>query len=180
MAARLVRGARPGVPPLTVRPKALPLFLDQTRERWVIVGGGAVAERKLGTLVRSGAHIRVVSPTLTAGIGRLVRSGAVSWTKSRYRRGLLKGARFVVAATSEAAVNRSIARDARRVRAFVAVVDDPALCTVFMPAILRRGSVTIAVSTHGRSAALAAHVRDEIARRLPRGRLRTGRPRLRV
>jgi siroheme synthase-like protein len=125
-----------------------------------------VAERKLGTLLRAGADVVVVAPRVTEGIRRQQRRGCARWKRAVYAPAYLKGARFVLAATSDPATNRAVARAARRVGAFVAVADDPALCTLFMPAILRRGDLLVAVSTGGRSPGVARMLRDDLARRV--------------
>jgi precorrin-2 dehydrogenase / sirohydrochlorin ferrochelatase len=125
-----------------------------------------VAERKLATLLRAGAEVMVVAPRVTDRIRRLSRLGRVRWRKASYRPFHLKGARFVLAASSDSATNRRVARDARRRGSFVGVADDPSLCTLFMPAVLRRGDLLIAVSTGGRSPGLAAEIRNALARRI--------------
>jgi len=128
-----------------------------------------VAERKITTLQRTGADVVVVAPRVTASIRRRAALGRIRWTRAAYRPFHLAGARFVVAATGESAVNRRIARAAGRIGAFVAVVDDPALCTLVMPAVLRRGDLLVAVSTGGRSPGLARMLRDDLARGLGPG-----------
>jgi siroheme synthase-like protein len=132
--------------------------------RWRIVGGGRVAERKIATLLRAGAHVEVVAPRVTGRIGRMARRGRVRWRRAAYRPDLLKTAPFVVAATSDPGTNRRVALAARRRGAFVSVADDPDLCTLFMPAVLRRGDLLIAVSTGGTCPGLARQLRDSLAR----------------
>jgi precorrin-2 dehydrogenase/sirohydrochlorin ferrochelatase len=143
----------------------LPVVLDLTGVRWCIIGGGKVAERKLAMLLRAGAEVEVVAPRVTDRIRHLSRRGRVRWRRATYRPAHLKGSRFVLAASSDSAINRSVARDARRRGSFVGVADDPSLCTMFMPAVLRRGDLLIAVSTRGRSPGLAGEIRDALARR---------------
>jgi precorrin-2 dehydrogenase/sirohydrochlorin ferrochelatase len=135
----------------------------------VVVGGGRVAERKVGPLLEAGAEVLVVAPRATASIRRRAAAGLIRWRRGAYRPADLRGARFVLAATADPSVNRDVARAAGRARAFVAAVDDPALCTLFMPAILRRGDLIVAVSTGGRSPGLARLLRDDLARGLAPG-----------
>jgi len=145
------------------------VVLDQTGVLWVVVGGGRVAERKVRVLLRAGADIVVVAPLVTGSIRRQALLGRLRWTRAAYRRSHLRGARFILAATSDRATNRAVARAAHRIGAFVGVADDPSLCTLFMPAVLRRGDLLVAVSTAGRSPGLARMLRDHLARRVVPG-----------
>jgi precorrin-2 dehydrogenase/sirohydrochlorin ferrochelatase len=144
----------------------VPLVLDLAGTRCVIVGGGKVAERKLAALLRSGADLLVVAPEVTARIRNLVRRRRVRWRRALYRARHLAGARLALAATSDRGTNRRVARDAGRLGLFVNVADDPGLCTLVMPAVLRRGDLLVAVSTTGQSPALARSLRDDLAVRL--------------
>jgi len=128
-----------------------------------------VAERKVATLLGAGAEVLVVAPRVTPTLRRRAATGRIRWRRAAYRASHLRGARFVVAATSTPAVNREVALAAGRAGAFVAVVDDASLCTLFMPAVLRRGDLLVAVSTGGRSPGLARLVRDELERGLASG-----------
>ena len=145
---------------------AVPMILDLTGRRCVLVGGGRVAERKIRALLPSGAELRVVAPEATARIRSLARHRRLTWKRASYGPSSLRGAGLVFAATSDEATNRRVARDARRLGLFVNVADDPALCTLVMPAILRRGDLLVAVSTSGLSPALARSLRDELSARI--------------
>jgi len=134
-----------------------------------VVGGGRVAERKVATLLGADADVVVVAPKVTPSLRRRASSGRIRWRRAAYRASHLRGARFVVAATSNPSVNREVALAAGRAGAFVAVADDARLCTLFMPAVLRRGDLLVAVSTGGRSPGLARLLRDELARGLAPG-----------
>ena len=125
-----------------------------------------MAERKLRVLLRAGAEVVVVAPRVTESIRRQAILGRVRWKRAAYRPSHLRGARFILAATSDPATNRAVAQAARRMGAFVGVADDPSLCTLFMPAVLRRGDLIVAVSTAGKSPGLARALRDELARRV--------------
>ncbi len=125
-----------------------------------------MAERKLRILLRTAADVVVVAPRVTESIRRQALLGRVRWKRAAYRPSHLRGARFILAATSDPATNRAVARAARRIGAFVGVADDPSLCTLFMPAVLRRGDLLVAVSTAGRSPGLARMLRDDLARRV--------------
>jgi precorrin-2 dehydrogenase len=162
---RRARG-RSGAPVLTSRPaiQPLPVVLNQTGVLWVVVGGGRVAERKMRILLRTGADVVVVAPRVTEFLRRHALLGRLRWKRAAYRSSHLRGARFILAATSDPATNRAVARAGRRIGAFVGVADDPSLCTLFMPAVLRRGDLLVAVSTGGRSPGLARMLRDDLAR----------------
>jgi siroheme synthase-like protein len=162
---------RPGSRLLTPlrAPRPLPIVLVQTGVRWLVVGGGRVAERKLRVLLGAGADVLVVAPRATEAIMRWARAGRLRWRRAAYRSKDVQGVRFVLAATSDSATNRAVARGARGARAFVGVVDDPTLCTLFMPATLRRGDLVVSVSTLGRFPGLARAVRDELARHVGPG-----------
>ena len=128
----------------------------------VVVGGGAVAARKVTVLRRAGAMVRIVAPDVTPGIRALARRRRLRWTRSPYRPACLQGAWLVIAATSDSTTNARIARDAARRRLFANVADDPDAGTVLLPAVVRRGPIQVAVSTGGESPALAALLRDRI------------------
>ncbi len=145
---------------------AVPLVLDLDGVPCLVVGAGRVAERKIAALLRSGARIRVVAPWATPRLRALARRGSLTWDRGPYRRAHLRGARLVIAAASDSTANRAVARDARRRGVFVSVADDPDLCTLTLPAVLRRGPLVVAVSTSGESPALARALRDDLAKRI--------------
>ena len=144
---------------------ALPLFLDLSGISCRVVGAGRVAERRIVALVRAGARVTVVAPRATRRVADLARNGRLVWRREGYRSGGLRGARLVVAATSDARVNRAIALQAGRLGLFCNVADDAKLCTMTVPAVLRRGPLQLAVFTGGESPALARRLRDDLARR---------------
>ena len=142
---------------------AYPIFLSDLQDRLcLVVGGGQVAERKVHSLLEAQALVRVISPALTGGLQVLTSRGAIHHVARDYRDGDLEGAFLAFAATDDAAVNRAIGRDAQARRVLVDVVDDPELCSFTVPATVRRGALTLSVSTGGRSPALAAHIRGEL------------------
>ncbi|MFA7060942.1 MAG: bifunctional precorrin-2 dehydrogenase/sirohydrochlorin ferrochelatase [Pedobacter sp.] len=141
----------------------LPLHID-THDRYIlVVGGGAVACRKLRTLLSAHASVRVVSPVMNPEISALSASGAITARTGHYQASDLEGVFLAVAATNDAEVNRTIATDARQRGILAAVVDAPELSTCTFPAILRRGNLEISVSTGGRCPAFAALVRDVLS-----------------
>jgi precorrin-2 dehydrogenase/sirohydrochlorin ferrochelatase len=126
----------------------------------LVVGGGAVAERKIAALLASGAIVTVISPGARPSIQELARAGRLTWIARPYERGDIGDARLVYVAVGRADVNRAVREDAARAGAWVNVADEPDLCDFFAPAIVRRGDLAIAVSTSGASPALARRIRE--------------------
>ena len=129
----------------------------------VIIGGGAVALRKLRTLLKTGASVRVVALTVCPEIAAMQSSEALEVKIGSYSGTDLDHASLVIAATDDALVNEQVAADARTRRILVAVADNPAAGDCTFPATLQHGDLEIAVSTGGRCPTFAADVRDDIA-----------------
>ncbi|HUV04165.1 MAG TPA: bifunctional precorrin-2 dehydrogenase/sirohydrochlorin ferrochelatase [Armatimonadota bacterium] len=142
-----------------------PVNLDLKGRRCVIVGGGPIAERKAQMLLDFGAAVGVIAPELTPRLHDLAENGLVEHTAGVYMPGMLDGAFLVIAATDDRETNKAVSSEAQRLGILVNVVDDPELCTFFVPAILRRGDFIISISTSGRSPALARRVREELESR---------------
>jgi siroheme synthase-like protein len=130
----------------------------------LVVGGGAVALQKTRALRRAGARVTVVSPRLHPGFKRL----GVRHLRRAYRKTDLKGTFLVIAATDDPSTNRSVHLACARRGVLVNVVDVPALCTFIVPAVVRRGPVTLAISTDGASPALAKALRKDLEGLYPR------------
>lgn len=141
-----------------------PLFADLRGRRCVVIGGGAVAQRKVTALVRFGARVTLISPELTRRLAGSAARGTIAHVARRFRPGDLRGAWLVYAATDDPQINEAVFRAASRQRIFTNVVDQPTLCSFIAPAIARRGEVVIAVSTGGRSPTLAKTLRREVQR----------------
>lgn len=131
----------------------------------VVVGGGAVALRKVAGLLAARARVSVIAPALCGEIERLARDGTIRCERRPYRPGDLAGAHLVIAATGDEEVNVQVAEEARGLGILVNVVDRPPLCTFTLPATVRRGDLTLAVSTEGRCPALARALREELESR---------------
>jgi len=147
---------------MTDLPPAHAVFLKLAGRPVVVIGGGPVAERKVRALLESQASVTVVSPDVTPGIRDLAGARGVRWEPRPYRPGDLDGARLVYAATDEPAVNAAVRVDANRAGIWVNVADEPEACDFFAPAVVRRGDLTIAVSTNGASPALARRIREQL------------------
>jgi precorrin-2 dehydrogenase / sirohydrochlorin ferrochelatase len=139
-----------------------PLFFDIARRHCVVVGGGNVSERKVERLLACGADVEVVGKSLTPALAALAGEGRIVHRAADYHEDQLRGAFLVIGATDSGTVNERIARDARLQGIPVNIVDDPARCDFLLPSIVVRGDLAIAVSTGGKSPALAKKLRKEL------------------
>ena len=149
-----------------------PVFLDLRGRRAVVIGGGAVAEQKVHGLIAAGAHVTLVSPETTPPLTDLARRGAIEIRRRPYRPGDLAGAWLAIAASDDRAVNEAAWAEAERVGVPLNAVDDLEHCSFIAPAIHREGDITVAVSTGGKSPALAVRLRQRIARLVGRAEAR--------
>ncbi len=136
-----------------------PVALKVKGKRCLVVGGGRVALRKVRGLLQCGARVGVVARDLEEELAFLVRIERINYLGPRYRSSQVEGCFLVFAATDSAALNARIYRDACRRGAPVNVADRPELCSFQVPSVLRRGPVTIGISTGGNSPALARQLR---------------------
>lgn len=141
-----------------------PVLLDLRGRKALVVGGGAVATRKIETLVGCGAVVHVIARELSPEIGLLVEEGKIEHIGREFREDALEGAFLVVAATDEASLNHRISVSAKGRGLLVNAVDQPSDCNFIVPSVLRRGDLLISVSTSGKSPALAKKVREELER----------------
>jgi len=139
-----------------------PVFLDLRGRRCVVIGGGREAQRKAEGLLAAGARVTVVAPTLTARLRRRLGAGEIEWREQEYREGDLEGFELCMVATDDGAVNAQVAAEGKRRRIWVNAADDPANCDFILPALIRRGPITLAASTSGTSPALARRLREEL------------------
>jgi precorrin-2 dehydrogenase/sirohydrochlorin ferrochelatase len=139
-----------------------PVFLKVRDKLCLVVGGGSVAARKIGSLLEYGGAVRVVSPELSPSLRELAETERISWVPEPYSAESLDGAFLVVAATGNPAVNRQVAADCERRGLPANIVDAPELCSFVVPAVVRRGELAIAVSTGGASPALARRIRQQL------------------
>ena len=143
-----------------------PVFLDLRGRPCVVVGGGAVAQEKVESLLDAGARVTVVSPSLTAALEALAATHEVVHHPRAYRRGDLDDAVLAYVAVEDDAVRAAVAAEGAASRVLVNVVDVPQLCTFISPAVVRREAVVVAVSTGGASPALARRLREELEERV--------------
>ena len=139
-----------------------PVFLDVRERLCVIIGGGQIAEGKIASLLECGASIKMISLEVTAEVQGMADSGILRLEKRAYRDGDLEGAFVAIAATDDNSVNREIVREAEMRNVLLNVADVTHLCTFIAPSVVRKGDVTVAISTAGLSPALARKLREEL------------------
>ena len=139
-----------------------PVNLDLHDKRVVVVGGGAVAARKAKRLVSAGARLTVIAPYLDDRLAALAAAGELAHLARGYQPGDLEGALLAFGATDDAAVNRSVAAEAKERGILVDVVDSPRESGFTTPALLERGDLLITVSTAGASPALSRRIIDQL------------------
>ena len=145
----------------------LPIFLKINDRPCLVVGGGKVAARKVRLLARADASITLVSPELCDEVAAAVKKGTLKHVERGFREDDLDGVILVIAATDDAALNRSVSELARRQGIPVNVVDNPALCSFIMPSIIDRSPLQMAVSTGGKSPVLARLLRARLESFIP-------------
>lgn len=146
-----------------------PLFVDLSGQPVLVVGGGDVAARKIRLLRDAGARPQVVAQDLNEELADLVGEGALTHVPTAFEPAHLSGVRLVIAATDDAALNRRVADAADAAGLFCNVVDDHEASRSITPSIVRRGPVTVAVSTGGAAPVLARRLRERIEALLPAG-----------
>ena len=139
-----------------------PIYLNLTDKRSIIVGGGTIAEGKVTSLLEADAQVVIIAPEVTPAIRELAESEKITWEQRAYRDGDLEGAAIAISATDDPEVNHQVWDEAHRRGILINVVDDVPYCNFIAPAIVRRGDITIAISTNGKMPALAAHMRREM------------------
>lgn len=142
--------------------RLFPLFADLRGRRVLVVGGGAVAARKIEALLGTGACIVVGAPALDAPLAALAAQGALEHLPGVFAADWLDQAWLAIAATDDAAVNRAVAEAGQARRVWVNVVDDAALARVHLPARVERGPLQIAISSGGGAPMLARLVRERL------------------
>ena len=139
-----------------------PVFLEMKDRRCVVIGGGAVAEKKVEGLVAVGANVTVISPAITDGLRELLTQGAIRHVAREYQTGDRAGYDLVFVATDNPEINAMVSSEARSLRIWVNSADDPDHCDFILPGVIRRGDLAVAVSTSGVSPAVARAIREEL------------------
>jgi len=141
-----------------------PIYIDIEERAVVIIGGGNVCARKAETMMKYGARVTIVSPHVNAEIEEWAGNGKLTLKRKAYEEPDLDNAVLVIASTDDPGVNERVAADCRRRRIPVNVVDVTPLCEFIVPAIIESGSIQIAVSTGGKSPAIARTLKEDLQR----------------
>jgi precorrin-2 dehydrogenase/sirohydrochlorin ferrochelatase len=139
-----------------------PILLDLADKKVLVVGGGNVAQRKIETLLDHGARVEVIAQELNPAIASLVERGSVRYAGADFSETCLDKVFLVVAATSDASLNRRVSEKAQQRGLLINAVDQPSDCNFIVPSVLRRGDMVVAVSTSGKSPAFARKVREDL------------------
>ena len=139
-----------------------PIFVKLQNRLVVVVGGGTVAESKISGLLTAGARVRVIAPETNASIAGLVQQERIEWRVKAFEPADLEDAFLVIAATSASGVNDAVYREADARGILCNAVDDIEHCHFYYGSVVQRGDLQIAISTNGRSPALAQRLRKEL------------------
>jgi siroheme synthase-like protein len=139
-----------------------PVYLKLAGQECLVVGGGTVARRKIGGLLRCEARVTVVSPGLLPEIKRAATRGDICYNERGFEDSDLQGKSLVIAATDDSELNARIAQICCQQGIPVNVVDNPGLSTFFVPAVIRRGPLSISISSGGGSPMLARRIREDL------------------
>lgn len=139
-----------------------PAFLKLQSRPVLVVGGGAIATSKVGALLRAGARITLVSPKLAPELAELVRNRELDWLPKPFEPADLDGKFLVIAATSLRELNALVYQEADKRRILCNAVDDNEQCHFYYGSVVQRGDLQIAISTNGKSPALAQRLRKEL------------------
>jgi len=139
-----------------------PIFVELEGKTALVVGGGSVARRKVETLLEHGASINIISRELTDKLKELIEGGKIRKIGEDFKDEHLDGVFAVFAATDDKQLNHKISESAQKRGLFVNAVDQPADCNFIVPSIVKRGDLSIAISTSGKSPALAKKIRKEL------------------
>jgi precorrin-2 dehydrogenase/sirohydrochlorin ferrochelatase len=143
-----------------------PIILRLQNSSCLVVGGGKVAERKVRSLLEAGAEVTIISPEVSPKLNSLHQNGNIQWFNRVYQAGDLKPYRLIIAATNDHDVNRQIFEEANTQQALINSVDDPENCNFYVPALLKRGQLMLAISTSGAVPALAKALRRFFEKKL--------------
>ncbi len=146
-----------------------PMFMKLTGRQCLVVGAGRVGEPKIGGLIDTGAHIRVVAIEATQTVREWARTGKIELELRVFSANDLDGAFLAIVATASRSLNELVDREAQRRGVLCNVVDVPDYCDFFYPAVVRRGDLQIAISTSGQSPSLAQKLRQQLERQFGPG-----------
>jgi precorrin-2 dehydrogenase/sirohydrochlorin ferrochelatase len=143
-----------------------PVYIQLQERPCVVIGGGKIAEGKVEGLLTAEAKVTVISPNLSLRLHELAEEKQITYLARAYQPGDLLGAFMVICATDQAEINHQVWQEASANRQLVNVVDDTPRCNFIAPSILRKGDLTIAISTSGKAPALAVRLKERFQREL--------------
>lgn len=139
-----------------------PIFLELKDRGVVVIGGGAVALRKAQSLLDAGARLMIIAEHIDDMLTALCTNSSAELVKSKYSKDCLANAVLVIAATNDPKLNMQIYKDCQESKVLCNVVDQPQLCDFFIPAVIKRGRLQVAISTEGSCPAYAGHLRKKL------------------
>jgi precorrin-2 dehydrogenase/sirohydrochlorin ferrochelatase len=139
-----------------------PIFLEIRHKNVLVIGGGVIAQRKIESLMEAGANIVVASKDLTPQIKKYEKEGRIVVVGREYDKAFLEEVFMVIAATDDAELNHRISQDAIEKGLLVNAVDQPKDCNFIFPSVVKRGDLVLAISTSGKSPALAKKIRERL------------------
>jgi len=139
-----------------------PIYLNLKSKRAVVIGAGSIGTRKILSLLNSQARIVVVAENIDEVLEEKCRNTDVEFVKAKYSKEYLVGATIAFAATNDRATNEQIYKDCQQLDVMCNVPDNPDLCDFFVPAVVKRGDLQIAICTEGYSPAYAGHIRKKL------------------
>jgi precorrin-2 dehydrogenase/sirohydrochlorin ferrochelatase len=128
----------------------------------VIIGAGAVAARKAQSLLAAGARLVIVADKMNDVLTSLCQGTNAELVKSKYSKNYLTGAVIAIAATNNHELNKRIYKDCQELEVLCNVVDEPELCDFYVPAVVKRGDLQIAIGTEGSCPAYSGHLRKKL------------------
>jgi siroheme synthase-like protein len=143
-----------------------PIYVQLREQTCVVIGGGKIAEGKVDGLLAAEAKVTVIAPDLTPHLHQLAEEKRITYLARTYQPGDLRGAFLIICATDQAEINHQVWQEANANHQLVNVVDDTPRCTFIAPSILRKGDLTIAISTSGKAPALAVRLKERFQREI--------------
>lgn len=139
-----------------------PINLNLDGKKVVVIGGGKIAQRKVTGLMETGADITVISPALTHQLNEYVQTGEINWQKKDFSTHDIQDAFLIIAATNQPEINHAV-QQAAESHQLISLVDNPEESNFILPSVVKRGKLSIAVSTSGASPTLAKQIKQEIS-----------------
>jgi len=137
-----------------------PVAVNLNGKRALVVGGGRVAERKVGRLLAAGAFVVVVSPALTSGLSKLKNGNKITWERRKVSKKDVAGKGIIIAASNDQKVNAKLSQWAQQKKIWHNVVDNPRLSDFISPAVFKADRAYIAVYTNGRDPVLSRDLKN--------------------